>query len=75
MIGYIQEETTAVWDKRVAGWIKELVESGQRGWTAKDFLGFERDDQTRRMAVLHSSHARENGLQDIELRHLWLEMN
>jgi hypothetical protein len=75
MIAYVQEETTIVWDRRVSEWIKELVESGQHGWTAKDFLHLEQDNQTQRIALLRSLHTRDNNLQDIELRHLWLEMN
>jgi hypothetical protein len=75
MIAYVQEETTMVWDKRVAEWIKELVDSGQPGWTAKDFLRLENDDETLQLTVFRSSHTRERGLPEIELRHLWLKMN
>jgi hypothetical protein len=75
MIAYIQEESRTVWNKRVAEWIEERVESGQAGWSAKDLLHLERDDETLRLAVFRSSHTRENGLPDIELRHLWVEMN
>jgi len=63
------------WDAQLAGWIKDLVASGQKGWTANDLLKFEQDDTTQQMGVLRSSHARENGLLDIELRHLWVQMN
>jgi hypothetical protein len=74
MIGYVQEQTTSFWDARVAGWIKKLA--GTRpGWTMKDLLQLERKDATLRVAVFRSSHARQNGLPDIELRHLWMEMN
>jgi hypothetical protein len=75
MIGYVQEDTAAIWGERVGEWIKDLVESGQPGWTAKDFLHLEHHDATQRMAVLRSLHSRDHGLQDIELRHLWLNMN
>lgn len=74
MIGYVQEETTDIWDKRVAGWINDLAEHGQLGWTAKDLLKCERVDTELRLAVFHSAHVRQNGLPDIELRHLWMEM-
>ncbi len=74
MIGYVQEQTTSFWDARVAGWIKELA--GTRpGWTMKDLLQLERKDATLRVAVFRSSHARQNGLPDIDLCHLWMEMN
>jgi hypothetical protein len=75
IIAYVQEETTMLWDKRVAEWIKELVDSGQPGWTAKDFLRLEHDDETLQLAIFRSSHTREGGLPEIELRHLWLKMN
>ena len=75
MIGYIQEETTAFWNQRVAEWISNLIGAGQMGWTRKDLLRFERRDATLRLAVLNSSHERTNGLAEIELRHFWIEMN
>jgi hypothetical protein len=74
MIAYVQEETTAVWDKRVAGWISDLAYV-QPGWTLRDLLRFDHNNADLRIAVLWSSHNRQKGLSDIELRHLWLEMN
>jgi hypothetical protein len=74
MIGYVQEETTSVWDNRVSNWIGSLAGS-QTGWTMKDLLHLEQIDTTRRLAVFRSSHERQNGLADIELRHIWIEMN
>jgi len=75
MIAYVQKGTMMFWNERVAEWIKELVESDQPGWTAKDFLRLERDDETQGMAVFRSSHARQNNLGEIELRHLWVKMS
>jgi hypothetical protein len=74
MIGYVQEEKTAVWDKRVAGWISNLA-GVQPGWTIKDLLRLERSDSASRLSVFRSSHERQNGLPEIELCHLWMEMN
>jgi hypothetical protein len=74
MIGYLREETTAVWETRVSGWINALA-GVEPGWTAKDLLGADRNDAALRLAVYHSSHERQKGLSEIELRHLWLEMN
>ncbi|HJT71324.1 MAG TPA: hypothetical protein VJ731_14085 [Terriglobales bacterium] len=74
MIGYVQEETIAVWDLRVAGWIKFLA-GVEPGWTTKDLLHPDSNDATLRLALFGSSHERRQGLPDIELRHLWLEMN
>jgi hypothetical protein len=75
MIGYVQEETTGFWNNRVAGWIGELVAGGQPGWTSKDLLRLEREDAASRLAVLRSSHERQNDLAAIDLRHFWMEMN
>jgi hypothetical protein len=75
MIAYVQQGTRMFWNKRVAEWIKELVESSPTSWTAKDLLHLEHDDETLKLAVFRSSHTRENGLPEIDLRHLWVEMN
>jgi hypothetical protein len=75
MIAYVQEGTLTIWEKRVASWIEKLANGGQPGWTAGDALRLERNDETQRIAVLCSLHARDKGLEQIELRHLWLKMN
>ncbi len=75
MIGYLQQETREFWNTRVAEWINELVATGQNGWTENDLLHLESDDTTLQLAVLRSSHVREKDLPEIELRHLWIQMN
>jgi hypothetical protein len=75
MIAYVQQETCKFWSVRITEWINSLIASGQEGWTAKDLLCLELDDTTRHVAVLKSSHTREKRLQEIELRHLWVQMN
>ena len=75
MIAYVQRETRTFWNTRIAQWISDLIESGQSGWTANDLLQLDHDDETLQLIVLRSSHTRENGLPEIELRHLWIEMN
>lgn len=75
MIAYVQQETRMFWNTRVAEWIKDLVESGQTGWTAQDLLQLDHDYETLQLIVFRSSHTRENDLPEIELRHLWIEMN
>jgi|GEM_PF-389849 len=75
MIGYVQEETSILWDSRVKRWIQDLVASRQPGWTTKDFLKRVSEMKAERLSVFHSVHTREKSLSDIELRHLWLEMN
>lgn len=75
MIAYVQEETCTFWDARVSEWINVLSTSGQVGWATNDLLRVEQDDGHRRIAVLHSCHKRQNGLPEIELRHLWIQMH
>ena len=75
MIAYIQEETSVIWDRRIAEWIKQMVESGQLGWSLGDLLHLKHDDEIQKICVLQSKHTRANNLRDIELRHLWLTMN
>jgi hypothetical protein len=58
MIAYVQQETATFWDARVREWIQELVDSGEQGWTVKDFLQLQEDDSAQRIAVLRSSHKR-----------------
>lgn len=74
MIGYVQEETTAFWDTRVAKWINDLA-AVEPGWTTKDLLHLDHIERAVRLAVFHSSHGRKKGLSEIELRHLWIEMS
>jgi hypothetical protein len=75
MIGYIQEGTTATWDVRIAGWINNLIQAAEPNWSSKDLLRLERTAAVERLAVSRSSHDRQAGMADIELCHLWVEMN
>lgn len=75
MIAYMQEETIMVWDERINEWINELVESGQPGWSVGDSLHLEHAAHAVGLALFRSLHTRERGLPEIELRHLWLNMN
>jgi hypothetical protein len=75
MIAYIQESTPRDWHARITGWIAELSDLAEPGWTAGDHLQIERDDAEHRLAVLRSRHERRSGLPVIELVHLWLSMN
>ena len=59
----------------IAEWINNLIASGQAGWTSKDLLDLVQDDESLKLAILSSSHTRDNGLPEIELRHLWISMN
>jgi hypothetical protein len=75
MIGYMQEGTTDVWNRRLAEWIGELAAAIQTGWTAKDLVELEYHLEESGLTVLRSSHTRVNGLPEIELRHLWVMMD
>lgn len=75
MIAYVQQETCMFWITRIADWINDLIASDQEGWTAKDLLHILHDDTARRVAILSSTHTRAKGLPEIELRHLWIQMN
>jgi hypothetical protein len=74
MIGYIQEDTTSIWGKRISEWINGLVHARQSGWTISDLLQMVSNDTTLKLAVLRSTHARANNRPQIELRHFWIEM-
>jgi hypothetical protein len=74
MIGYVQEETTTIWEERIAEWINTLA-GKQTGWTTKDLLRLQNRDASSRLAIFRSTHERQAGLSEIELLHLWVEMN
>ncbi|MGD0628746.1 MAG: hypothetical protein ABR987_05310 [Terracidiphilus sp.] len=75
VIAYVQEETRMFWHAQIADWINDLISIGQAGWTLRDQLGLIQDDHGLKLAILRSSHARQSGLPEIELRHLWISMN
>lgn len=74
MIGYVQEQTVAEWDQRIAEWITGLAGAAV-GWSEEDLLKLEHYSKTLRLGKLRSSHRRKKDLPDIEIRHLWIEMN
>lgn len=75
MIGYVQKDSPAIWYDRLNTWIHELEGSVHTGWTIKDQLRTDATETKPELTLYRSSHARENGLQDIDIRHLWIEMN
>lgn len=75
IIAYIQEDTVQNWQTCIAGWINGLVAEDDNGWSSNDLLHIEQEDTINGVAVLNSSHARENGLPEIKMRHLWVKMN
>ena len=75
MIAYVQQETRMFWRMKIAEWINDLIATRQDGWTSKDLLDLVQDDDGLKLAILSSSHTRDNGLPEIELCHLWISMN
>jgi len=75
MIGYIQENTAKHWHECVTSWIDQLSDRAEPGWTSEDHLQIEGDDEELGLAVFSSNHERASTLPEIELRHLWLQMN
>lgn len=75
MIAYVQDETSIIWQDRIACWIKELAAASNSEWTEKDLLHLEADSSRPGMTTYCSTHTRRKGLPDITLRHLWIEMN
>ncbi len=75
MIGYIQENTAKYWHECVTRWIEQLSDRAEPGWTSEDHLQIEGDDEELGLAVFSSNHERASTLPEIELRHLWLQMN
>ncbi len=75
MIAYVQEDTATLWHSRIAGWISDLVRSSEPGWSFRDSIELEVEIKALGLTLLRSSHTRERGLSEIELRHLWVQMN
>jgi hypothetical protein len=75
MIGYVQEGNFNEWKNKVAGWINALIKLNITGWTSADLPRPLREDEVHRISVLKSVHTRGETLSDIELRHLWIQMN
>lgn len=73
MIAYIQQGTAATWLPNVTAWIEDLVNSGLPGWSSNDRLALVTRNKGTGVTIYRSSHKRNSGLADIELRHLWLE--
>ena len=75
MIAYVQAESCVTWYSRLAAWIGELDGSVHPGWTIKDLMRVDPADAKPGVTIYRSTHAREKGLSNIDIRHLWIEMN
>lgn len=74
MIAYVQDQTAPIWQGRINTWINELALSASPEWSVKDSLQLEPDSGKAGVTIYRSIHTRVNGLTDITLRHLWIEM-
>lgn len=74
MIGYVQGQDIPHWQQELGKWIDELSILSEPLWSATDRLELESHDKSGRYAILNSNHARANGLSDIAMSHLWIEM-
>jgi len=74
MIAFIQQGNAKLWQERIAKWIIGLAGSREEGWSAADDLS-ESSPSSGKVKQLHSFHTRANGLLQIALRHLWIEIN
>lgn len=75
MVAYVQDKSPTFWHGRLTSWITELDGSTHVGWSPKDLIRFDPADVKPGVAIFRSSHAREKGLPNIDIRHLWIEMN
>lgn len=75
MIGYVQDDDVVTWVGKVKGWISDLATAGAPGWTLEDLPRLDHEDSARKTALLSSTHTRKVPLDDIEIRHLWVQMH
>lgn len=74
MIAYVQADTFDIWKDRISTWIRDLATS-DKFWNAAECPQPTKLDNGNGVAMYRSTHARTQGLNDIELRHLWVKMN
>jgi hypothetical protein len=75
MIAYVQEMTFSHWLGQVNGWIRGLSTQPTSVWNDSDVLTVLKEDSIGGLCTLRSHHQREGGLEEFELRHLWVRMN
>ena len=74
MVGYVQDRDIATWLTQLCEWVERLEGDCVEGWSAADRLEITAHDRMGKVAALRSDHARQAGLSDIRLDHLWIEM-
>ena len=75
MIAYVQEQSFAHWLSQVNGWIGGLSATLGSAWSSADALQQMTDNSVAGLCMLNSRHQRAGGLEDCELRHVWIRMN
>jgi len=75
MIAYVQDQPLSHWLSQVNRWIRDLSAKPKSAWSVSDALQLLSDDSTTGVSTLKSRHRREDGLDECELRHLWIRMN
>lgn len=73
LIAYVQAHTFDHWFVAISGWIRDLHQSGNPGWSPAEGLVSQLQDSVAGIAVYESVHRRVN-LPAIRLRHLWVKM-
>lgn len=75
MIAYVQERSFPHWLSQVNCWIRDLSVGPNSAWSDSDVLQLLSDDSAIGISTLKSRHRREGGLDECELRHLWIRMS
>ena len=75
MIGYVQDKSFTHWLAKLNSWIDDLSKTPGSKWNNSDTLQKESEDSVARLCTLNSHHLRDNGLDGIALRHVWISMN
>lgn len=76
MIAYVQENSFSHWASMINGWIDELSRAEGPPWICADRLQIiNHKEKGEGVCHLKSKHSRTKRLPDIELQHLWIQIN
>jgi len=74
IIAYVQDQTFSYWLNQVNCWIRDLSAKPKSAWSVSDVLQSLSDDSATGISTLRSRHQRADGLDECELRHLWIRI-
>jgi hypothetical protein len=74
MIAYVQEQSFPYWLDQVNCWIRDLAAGPDLAWSDSDMLQLLSDNTVAEIRTLKSVHRRGGGLDECELRHLWVRI-